>query len=584
MAENTVLSTLRSIKIRIQELIHENQLEEAEKLLDQYEKIMSNDIDIFSMKSIICIYQNQLDQAKYHLLRGLEFESDNFDITYNLAYVYELQGDVLQAYIHYRKARNLVLYNGLLRNEVETLLSHIENKFHHEGPVLLKQLIQVNQLLLIDFNVSQATHLVAEQLSTMAISVDLVDWGRIMPTEKINLKSYRKQLHFYNLDEVMEYVSQYQYDVIHIMNAPKLVKERLPQKYKHHFIFTDNNEKEIAVGSRLLESYALTGKKAIASLTQDRISLEWSLTIVIPTYNRPHYLERVISNFGCYQNQSFVIYVLDSSNEEIKQQNKKMIASFSQMNIKYLAYDPNTDVFEKLNDGIQAAETEFICLCADDDFISELGIVKSLETLKNDPSLFSVKGKNLYFLDKMSQTIEYDHFKGLYDDDSYIRMELITKGFVPSLIYQVFRTLEFKNLYAYFSSHKDVMPKNPTFREYLLYFMVIITGKIGRVIVDFNIRDKGAERETNFKNFPHAVKDGTFNTEYQSLRNTLRKYWERVAVNTNDFDKLFQSMFSSFLINFLGVPDTYIDVKQGEYDLKKLEVGMRKSWVWPSNL
>jgi len=583
LAEKAVLSTIRNIKEHIQTLIHLSQPEDAKRLLAEYEQIMSDDIEIYSMQSIICIQENRMDEAERHLLLGLEVEPDNFDLLFNLAYVHETVGNIAQAYICYRKARSLVYYDTSLRDEVEQALARLQEGDSYKKSELLEQLLQVDQVLLIDFNLSSSTHLLAEQLSDLGVNVDLADWGRIQPTEQVRLKGYRKQLHFFSIDEIMEYASNYAYDVIHVINATEKVKMHLSKNYSYPFLFT--TKELLNSANQLLEMYA--EEAVIESAGQKfkkTISTDWPITIVIPTYNRPVYLERVICAFNRYQNKSFEVYVLDSSKEEIKMRNREMIASLNDINVRYFDFDSRIDVFEKLNSGIQAVNTPFICLCADDDFLTEEGIDKSLQALMGDPSLFSVKGKNLYFVDKMSKLVEYDFFRGLYEDDALTRIEQITGGFVPSLMYQVFKTKDFKKLYGFFSSNKNDLPNNPIFREYLFYFMVMVTGKVGKISIDLNVRDKGAERETEFKNFPHAIMNGTFNDDYILFRDVLRNYCDSSKLNIRGFDHIFQGLFSKFLIHFIGVPKQYVLFENGKYDLKKMEIGMRKSWVWPANL
>ncbi|HWQ41885.1 MAG TPA: hypothetical protein VN456_07595, partial [Desulfosporosinus sp.] len=112
-------------------------------------------------------------------------------------------------------------------------------------------------------------------------------------------------------------------------------------------------------------------------------------------------------------------------------------------------------------------------------------------------------------------------------------------------------------------------------------FMVLLTGRIGKINIDFNIRDKGVPRETEVKNFPHAILDGTFNRDYQLFRDFLIDYGTTLKIPPKSMLKKMDSIFSDFLINFLGVPRERVIFARGEFDLKNLEIGMKQSWVWP---
>lgn len=81
----------QNIKDSIKQLIHSGKLPEASELLNQYQKMVANDIEIYSIKAVIAIMENNLATAKQILRQGLEIDSSHFDLLYNLAYVYEVE-------------------------------------------------------------------------------------------------------------------------------------------------------------------------------------------------------------------------------------------------------------------------------------------------------------------------------------------------------------------------------------------------------------------------------------------------------------------------------------------------------------
>jgi glycosyltransferase involved in cell wall biosynthesis len=86
-------------------LIENGNIEDAKAIIDEYEGIVTKDIDIYSMKAIIAIMENKLEEAEIILKIGLLLDINNFDLNYNLAFVYERKGNINEALTHYKLAR-----------------------------------------------------------------------------------------------------------------------------------------------------------------------------------------------------------------------------------------------------------------------------------------------------------------------------------------------------------------------------------------------------------------------------------------------------------------------------------------------
>ncbi|MBE6044703.1 MAG: glycosyltransferase [Clostridium thermopalmarium] len=78
-----------NIKKNIEQLITDGSLDAAINLVEEYMKIIPNDVEAYSIKAVILIMQNRLSDAKVVLKEGLNIDKNNFDLLYNLAYVYE---------------------------------------------------------------------------------------------------------------------------------------------------------------------------------------------------------------------------------------------------------------------------------------------------------------------------------------------------------------------------------------------------------------------------------------------------------------------------------------------------------------
>lgn len=84
--ENDVLSQLKN---NIITLIENDNLLVAKELLKQYKNIVTDDIEIYSIEAVIFMQENKYYEALDLLIEGLELDSRNFDLLYNVAYIYE---------------------------------------------------------------------------------------------------------------------------------------------------------------------------------------------------------------------------------------------------------------------------------------------------------------------------------------------------------------------------------------------------------------------------------------------------------------------------------------------------------------
>lgn len=571
-------NTKVKIKENINILINSGQLEDAKALTSQYKKIEPNDTEVYSIDAVILMMEDKLEEAEEVLKEGLAKDNENFDLLYNLAYLYERKGNYLDSLINYKKALVKNYYNidiDILESRIydlkEKIMENNKNKFNLE-------VSKIDNILFIDFNIDENSLLLCEILGKYGINVDFAYSGK-NPIEQINISSnpIRKLIGITELDGLIDYAKYYNYDDIYIVNSPNSIKNYFKSKGlkildKNLF---DSTDEEII-------QYFYDNK--LKKLTKYMYVEKSNITIIIPTYNRPYYLNRVLTFMNSYKYIKPKIIVLDSSEESRKHQNQEIIRKFNKVTIIYKQYSSDINFFEKLNRGLKDVDTKYVGLCADDDFFAEEGIIESLKKLDEENSLYSVKGKNLYFTYSMGNLIEYDWFYGLKSENCIERLKDITKGFVPSLIYQVFRTEKFKKMYLFIKENMKQLPENDTFTEYLFYFMVIVTGKIGKINIDLNIRDKSVPRVVDVKNFPHAVKEGNFNDNYKEFCEFLGKYVSLIGEDIEKFDSNISKIFIDFLVNFLKIPQENVIFNNEEFDVNELEKGMRKSWVWPSNL
>lgn len=112
------------VKENLNQLISMNKLEEAKSIIDEYEKIIIDDTEVYSIKAVIAIMENRLDDAEFILNRGLKLNNNDFDLLYNMGYLKELKGDYNFAIDFYNMSINSA-DNIELKNQVKEMIERI---------------------------------------------------------------------------------------------------------------------------------------------------------------------------------------------------------------------------------------------------------------------------------------------------------------------------------------------------------------------------------------------------------------------------------------------------------------------------
>lgn len=99
-----LLQLQSDMKSKIKVLIESGQLEQAKQIIVQYEQLVDHDIEIITMKSAILYVEQNFDEAIEVLLTGLALNDKNFEVLYNLAFIYDGMGKYPRAQYYYEKA------------------------------------------------------------------------------------------------------------------------------------------------------------------------------------------------------------------------------------------------------------------------------------------------------------------------------------------------------------------------------------------------------------------------------------------------------------------------------------------------
>jgi glycosyltransferase domain-containing protein len=163
-------------------------------------------------------------------------------------------------------------------------------------------------------------------------------------------------------------------------------------------------------------------------------------TIIVPTHNRTLPLARAVEYYSSWDCK---IIVCDSST---------VISNISKSdNIEYLHY-PNLGFALKVRYGLEFVNTPFVCLCADDDFLSLHGVITGLDFLEKNKDYASVQGRYIQFNFKKNFIHCYPLYSKVYgmhiNDDTSAKRLIASAKLGMHQIYSLHRTDILRNTFS----------------------------------------------------------------------------------------------------------------------------------------
>lgn len=120
------INLIKDIITNIEILINNNKIDEAEIIVNEISELRKVDDVILGLKGIIAILRNELDNAAKYLLEAYEINKFNFDILYNLAYVYEMKEEHETALYYYSLAIEDV-FDENMKKQIEGRMLEIKS-------------------------------------------------------------------------------------------------------------------------------------------------------------------------------------------------------------------------------------------------------------------------------------------------------------------------------------------------------------------------------------------------------------------------------------------------------------------------
>lgn len=154
------------------------------------------------------------------------------------------------------------------------------------------------------------------------------------------------------------------------------------------------------------------------------------ITIIIPSHERHSLLSRAIHY---YSELNFLVLIVDSSELCLEINLPK--------NIKYF-HLPRSFFSNKIHYALSITSSPFVCLCADDDFLSESGLFSGKDFLERNLDFVSVQGNYIHFDPTNPLEIYNPLYKKMngYKNDSEFIEERVKDSYKVPHIFALHRT------------------------------------------------------------------------------------------------------------------------------------------------
>jgi len=133
----------KKLKEDINVLIENNKLKEAKEILSQYENIVSDDIEVYSIKAVIAMTEGDINAAEMILIEGIKKDCNNLDILYNLGYLYNLKKEYLVSYKYYSNAKNCCCDSAIIKN-IESDMKEVKDNYFADSGKNIDEELKLN--------------------------------------------------------------------------------------------------------------------------------------------------------------------------------------------------------------------------------------------------------------------------------------------------------------------------------------------------------------------------------------------------------------------------------------------------------
>lgn len=217
------------------------------------------------------------------------------------------------------------------------------------------------------------------------------------------------------------------------------------------------------------------------------------LTVVIPTFNRPAELARLLT-FQHELGTTFRTLILDGSDEGPGEENRRFASQFA--NVEHHKFPRDFHPVTRVARGVDLVRTPYLLMCGDDDFYFAEAVLECVRFLEAHPDYSAAMGKvwalryfpqlpvvrrGVSLGDDLDHGDRFDHSRFIARAMHYFAYTFI--GAVP-LFYAVCRTHQAVERFAQLSESLKY-----TSDELLLVSFLLARGKFAKLPIPFGLRD-----------------------------------------------------------------------------------------------
>jgi len=308
------------------------------------------------------------------------------------------------------------------------------------------------------------------------------------------------------------------------------------------------------------------------------------INIVIPTYNRPDYLKRILSYYKSNE-EDYQFVIADSSSEENIKKNKDIISSCSEYDILYpRQYPSEMNMFYKLADALHYTKEDYCVICADDDFITPSGIKKSVQFLEKNPDFSCAHGNYIGFYTKTNNHGKKEfYWNPTYISDSITsskpeeRLYIHLSTYAVATFYAVHQTPFLKMIFDDTIRYTDA-EDDGQFGEILPSMLTLVHGKMKRLDGLYCAREvlpTSAGRTS--KKFSDFVSEGTYHSKYTRFKECLINHLQNLSdIEAKTASRIIDKAWGKYTKNYHGFITPKISYMMNNMPLsKKLNNNLR---------
>jgi glycosyltransferase domain-containing protein len=283
-----------------------------------------------------------------------------------------------------------------------------------------------------------------------------------------------------------------------------------------------------------------------------------NLTIVVPTYNRPDLLLRLVSYYAQAGYQGKLL-LADSSDKTVYEKTRAQTDLLAERLTIRHCYFPGRSVSEAMYDATMLLDTDYACLLPDDDFIVPRTAMKCMDFLANNPDFVAAHGLGALVASHDGEANRIDGATFYpqtisVDDLPSVRLDKHLKNYSVSL-FSVFRLDAFRILFS------STVPepgegelRDKSFKDELLpCCLSVLLGKIGQVDGLYLIRQVHNQRYL-LKTWFHWITGTDWSASYQYFRKRLaRELTLQDTLSMEDAGTLVDECFSAYLAGSIAL-------------------------------